>query len=334
MEQIQTAASDAPEVVTPAQPAAAGESPASSPAPAPSATRPRIPTFEEAFYAPAAAVKDAAADTTPAPEPTPKAEPTPDPQPAATDGPAAEPSAEPVKSDDAPTSDPPRRQSARERNEQEKAELRDEVNRVIAERDALKAQDDQRTQAEQTQRAAYVESVGDDAEYERLSALSNLGQLTDGDQIRTLERWTYNRLHSKPIREHYQAQAEKALEERVTLAARNLDAQDRAFRQGIADRAARLASLPGVDPKIVTGSDDFEVIGRHLNAGGAASRDAEVNELKAQNLRHEARIKELETASVARHPIPAGGRSGNGVAASSFDARRSAADNGRAAGLW
>lgn len=340
MEQIETAAGSAAVAASPPQSAAPDAAPVSGPAPeqpAPKANAPKIPTWEEAFKPKepqlTAAVKDAAASTS-APQPAPEAKPATAEQPAATDGepvPASDDAAT-VKPDGQPGTDRPRREGAREKAEREKAELTAEVNRVIAERDALKAAEDERRAADATQRAGYEEAIGSDAEFERLTYLNNTGQALDAQQWDNLQRWTTTRNFRRYFERDATAQAEKVLEERLAAASRQINAQDLAFRQGIADRAQRLSQLDGADPATITGSDDFEVIGRHLHAAGAASRDAEVKELKDTLSQRDARIRELETIAATRQPIPAGGRSGTGRG-TVFDPKASAADNWERAGF-
>lgn len=344
MEQIETAAGSTAVAEAPPRSAAPDAASSSDPTPAqqsPSGATPKIPSWDEAFAPrekqPPAAVKGEGASAS-ASQPAPEAKADAASESAATTeepAPASERDAAAVKSDGQPGTDRPRRESNRERAEREKQELTDQINQVIAERDALQKADQDRIAAESVQRAGYDEAIGPDAEFERLTYLNNTLQTLTADEYDKLTRWTTTRNYRRYFEQDAESKANTELEKRVETASRKINAQDQAFRQGIADRASRLATLAGVDAGVFSGpnaSDDFEVIGRHLHAAGAASRDAEVKELKDTLSQRDARIRELETVATTRRPIPAGGASGTGKTAA-FDPKASAADNWERAGF-
>lgn len=350
MEEVASAPGTDAGLAAPQQPAASDAAPAAAPSPAPQ-QRSRIPSFAEAFPGPTRADAVSEQRTGDAPTGTPESGERAQPDPKTGDQPrgSAQPgAADASKPGDAPATDPPtasettpaekksRGQAAHDRHEQEKAQLRAQLNELLAEREERQRQDGEQATREQASRQAYLQAVGSDEEYDRRTRIANqmFGASYDGPRLTQeeadeLARWTTTR----EFRRYFEQDADARATQRI-------QAQERMFALGIVERAKSLAALPAVDPEIIKGSDDFAVIGQHLHAAGAASRDAEISAMREQ---HAAQVKELQdaitrlqaditdarSAAAARPPVPTGGRTGTGRSGSPFDPKAPASDNWR-----
>jgi hypothetical protein len=212
--------------------------------------------------------------------------------------------------------EPSRRQSARERDEAEKADLKRLVDEAIAERDRARAEADKATadkaqlEARSTQAIARREELrGPDAEYERRTRISNRtndpyyeGPHLTADEASELARWTLTRELEEPF-------TEAANQSAATW----VDQQIKGQRTQWATEALTVADEIGLSKDVLANPDNAS-LGRLLKATASAVearvRENEVAPLTDKVSQQDARIKELETSLVHSQRTPViGGRS-------------------------
>lgn len=209
---------------------------------------------------------------------------------------ASKPDGEPVVATDAPPDPdkPSRGQSAHDKHEAEKADLKAMVDQAIAERDAAR-QEAERVKTEQAAAtAAYDEAIGPEDEYQRLTQLNNLGHQLNAEDYEKLARWTQTRIYRQPFeRDGLAAGAEYAKGE-ITR-----------FRSQVAAEVAEAYSLPGVDVAYLKSEGHYGKQLRHAYEAGAKAaaqpRDERISQLEA-----DLKVARTQASAAVRTPAMAG----------------------------
>lgn len=159
-------------------------------------------------------------------------------------------------------------------------------------------------------RQRYQSDLLPDAEWDRLSSLArreaseNVSLLSDDERSALLK--------AEPLRAHLRAMHADA----ATFAETTLTQREQRFQANVGKQLSALAALPGVDGTKVTTPESIEAAGRHLYDAGAASREAEVSDLKEKLADLEAANEALEARVAVGGLAPElGGRSPTASAA-------------------
>lgn len=240
-------------------------------------------------------------------------------QPEQTTGGSA-PTSTPEPSTPGEPSEPGRRQSARERDEAEKAELRAIATQAVADAeeakrvaDAAKADQEARTAQERQSAEQYAKLIGPEDEYQRRTRISNLmrdpyysGERLDDEQVEELGKWTATR----ELRQPFMDDSSRTAAQWVT---EQLDGQ----RQTWVRQALTVADEIGLPRDVLANpaNADLAVLLKTTAESTAARiRAAEVKPLQDRISQLEGYASGLETTVVhGQRTPPIGGNSDGGL---------------------